>query len=72
MDPYLLQVEVASINYDLMTLDDMLHDGSSFVMPVTSLIARLPSKFMLTARSPSCNSSFFTFTGNFQAHRLIF
>ena len=49
-----------TINYDLMTFDDTLHDGSSFGKPCTSLIAHLPLKFML-------NSSFFTYTGNFQA-----
>ena len=47
MDPLFLQVEVASINYDLMTLDDTLRDGFSFGKPCTSLIAHLPPKLML-------------------------
>ena len=51
------------ITYDLMTFDDMLRDGSSFGKPCTSSIAHLPSKFMLKVS---------TFTGNFQAYRLIF
>ena len=36
-------------NLDLMTFDDMLRDGSSFDKPCTSLIAHLPSKFMLNS-----------------------
>ena len=42
-------LEVASINYDLMTFDDTLRDGSSFDNPCTSLMAHLLSKFMLNS-----------------------
>ena len=38
-----------TINYDLMTFDDTLRDGSSFGKPCTSLIAHLPLKFMLNS-----------------------
>ena len=42
-----------------MTFNDTLRDRSSFSKPCTSLIAHLPLKFI------------FTFTGNFQAYRLL-
>ena len=38
-----------TINYDLMTFDEMLRDGSSFSKPCTSLIAHLPWKFMFNS-----------------------
>ena len=53
-----------TINYNLMTFDDMLCDGSSFGKPWTTLIAHLPWKFMF-------HKLIFTFTGNFKAYRLI-
>ena len=49
MEPLILQVEVASINYDLKTLDDTLRDGFSFGKPCTRLIAHLPSKLMFNS-----------------------
>ena len=39
-------VEVPSINYDFMTFDDTLCDGSSF-SKLASLIEHFPSKFRL-------------------------
>ena len=38
-----------TINYDLMTFDDTLRDGSSFGKPCISLTAHLPLKFMLNS-----------------------
>ena len=38
-----------TINYDLMTFDDRLRDGSSFGKPCTNLIAHLPWKFMFNS-----------------------
>ena len=38
-----------TINYDLMTFDDTLRDGSSFGKPCTSLIAHLPWKLMFNS-----------------------
>ena len=38
-----------TINYDLMTFDDTLCDGSSFGKPCTCLIAHLPLKLMLNS-----------------------
>ena len=38
-----------TINYDLMTFDDTLRDGSSFGKPCTSLLAHLPWKFMFNS-----------------------
>ena len=38
-----------TINYNLMTFDDTLRDGSSFGKPCISLIAHLPLKFMLNS-----------------------
>ena len=49
MDPLFLQVEVAPLNYDLMTFDDTLHDSSSFGKQSTSLIAHFPLKIMLNS-----------------------